>query len=281
MADYYPLIARAVANLPQNTDAARRALYEQAQSALVTQLRSQTPSLNETEIARERQLLEEAIRRVETGGHRRAKPSNPVLPQTNPIQFENRITPASLNRVAPPQRAADREASIEPSFKRPSYWSKTTMPGWVIFFLVAQGLGTIINIFALVNLWTNLPSGGVQNIPTQALSVVVILFALIAGYVCMLYPAIRLHRSFPVMAISLCIVSAVGNLLVLMSAAALPAYITTRNGSIIASNAAPTIMQSAAAIFWAIVWIAYFIKSDRIKHSYGDTIGKLIRYLQT
>ena len=66
MADYYPLIARAVASLPQNTEAARRALYERARSALGTQLRGKTPTLSESEVNRERQLLDDAIRKVET-----------------------------------------------------------------------------------------------------------------------------------------------------------------------------------------------------------------------
>lgn len=61
MADYYPLIARAVANLPQNTDAARGALYERARSALATQLRGRS----ESEVTRESQSLEDAIRNVE------------------------------------------------------------------------------------------------------------------------------------------------------------------------------------------------------------------------
>lgn len=61
MADYYPLIARAVANLPQNTDAARSSLYERAHSALAAQLHN----YNEPEVTRERQALDEAIRKVE------------------------------------------------------------------------------------------------------------------------------------------------------------------------------------------------------------------------
>src|SRR5450755_2132641 len=65
MADYYPLIARAVADLPQNTDEARRALFDRARNALVTQLRGQTPALSEAQVMRERQPLDEAIRRVE------------------------------------------------------------------------------------------------------------------------------------------------------------------------------------------------------------------------
>jgi hypothetical protein len=66
MADFYPLIARAVAKLPQNTDAARRTLYERARNALVAQLRGQTPTPSESTIERELESLEQAIRRIET-----------------------------------------------------------------------------------------------------------------------------------------------------------------------------------------------------------------------
>jgi len=66
MADYYPLIVRAIANLPQNTDAARRVLYERAREVLIAQLRAQTPALTEAEVTRESQLLDEAICRAES-----------------------------------------------------------------------------------------------------------------------------------------------------------------------------------------------------------------------
>src|SRR3954469_11768193 len=65
MADYYPLIARAVAGLEKNTGDGRRALYERARTALVAQLRGVTPALNESDVTRERLALEEAIRKVE------------------------------------------------------------------------------------------------------------------------------------------------------------------------------------------------------------------------
>lgn len=61
MADYYPLIARAVANLPHDTEAARNTVYERARSALGTQLRG----WSESDAARERQALEAAIRKIE------------------------------------------------------------------------------------------------------------------------------------------------------------------------------------------------------------------------
>src|SRR5512138_2055061 len=53
MADYYPLISRAVSGLEKNTGENRRALYDRARAALVSQLRGVEPT------------LEEAIRKVE------------------------------------------------------------------------------------------------------------------------------------------------------------------------------------------------------------------------
>jgi cytoskeletal protein RodZ len=65
MADYTPLISRAVGALAQNTGEARRAVYERARGALLAQLRGITPPLPEEQITRERTALEEAIRKVE------------------------------------------------------------------------------------------------------------------------------------------------------------------------------------------------------------------------
>jgi hypothetical protein len=77
MADYYPLIARALEGLGNNTADARRTLYERARAALVAQLRGIDPPLSETEITRERSALENAIRKVEAEleGKARAEPS--------------------------------------------------------------------------------------------------------------------------------------------------------------------------------------------------------------
>jgi hypothetical protein len=65
MADYEPLIARAVAGLEQSTGENRRVLYERARGALLNQLRGVDPPLEEGDITRERLALEEAIRKVE------------------------------------------------------------------------------------------------------------------------------------------------------------------------------------------------------------------------
>ncbi len=73
MADYYPLIAKAVTGLDKSTGEARRAVYERARGALVAQLRSMTPALSESEITRERLALEEAIRKVEAEAARRMR----------------------------------------------------------------------------------------------------------------------------------------------------------------------------------------------------------------
>ena len=74
MADYYPLIARAIAGLDPNAPGeSRRALYERARAALIAQLRGVQPPLSESEITRERLALEEAVRKVESEAAQRAR----------------------------------------------------------------------------------------------------------------------------------------------------------------------------------------------------------------
>src|SRR5436190_1494604 len=74
MADYYPLIARAIAGLdPSAPGESRRALYERARAALIAHLRGVEPPLSESEITRERLSLEEAVRKVESEAAQRAR----------------------------------------------------------------------------------------------------------------------------------------------------------------------------------------------------------------
>lgn len=105
MADYYPLIARAIAGLDPNTGEARRALYERARTALVAQLRGIQPPLQEAEITRERLALEEAVRKVEAEAARRSAPAG--APQTPPPAVPP-LPPAAprLSKAAPPRPAA-------------------------------------------------------------------------------------------------------------------------------------------------------------------------------
>ena len=66
MADYYSLLAKAVANLPNKSMvSARRAIYERARKALISQLRTLEPALAEPDVKREETALDAAILRLE------------------------------------------------------------------------------------------------------------------------------------------------------------------------------------------------------------------------
>ena len=108
MADYYPLIAKAVAGLEKNTGEARRSLYERARTALVAQLRGVIPALSESDITRERLALEEAIRKVEAEAARRARYEPPSRPDSN---VESKLTQRPPDR--PPQAEAVRPPTPE------------------------------------------------------------------------------------------------------------------------------------------------------------------------
>jgi hypothetical protein len=66
MADYYPLLAKAVAGLPDSTPETRDAIYERARKALFGQLRALDPPVPEEAIEREAQALERAVAQLET-----------------------------------------------------------------------------------------------------------------------------------------------------------------------------------------------------------------------
>jgi hypothetical protein len=119
MADYYPLIARAIAGLdPSAPGESRRALYERARAALIAQLRSVQPPLSESEITRERLSLEEAVRKVESeaaqrardasrsGGGDRGRAGDAFRATTRPT--------ARPGEAAPPPAASQPPASSQP-----------------------------------------------------------------------------------------------------------------------------------------------------------------------
>src|SRR6266566_571969 len=97
MADYYPLIAKAVSGLDKSTPEARRALYDRARTALLAQLRGVEPALSEPDITRERLALEEAIRKVEAEAARRSRgeplPTRPESRQENDQRAEGPSDP--------------------------------------------------------------------------------------------------------------------------------------------------------------------------------------------
>jgi hypothetical protein len=158
MADYYPLISRAVSNMGSSTPEQRRALYERATNALVGQLRNADPPVSEEEIERERKALEEAIRRVETdanGGVDRevfaGMLENAVaeaVAEQRPPPLEARAEPAAGNDQ-PEQEQPRAEASqpaperLRPQAPRPQVRERSWVRGTVI-------LGALAIVVALI-----------------------------------------------------------------------------------------------------------------------------------
>jgi hypothetical protein len=123
MADYYPLISRAVAGLQKNSGENRRAVYDRARTALLTQLRSIQPALPESDITRERLALEESIRKVEAESARqyaesqrqsRLRPAEPRI-QPAPPRPAPAMPPAPPGVSAPAPAPQEQAARAEPA----------------------------------------------------------------------------------------------------------------------------------------------------------------------
>lgn len=111
MTDYHPLISRAVEGLERSTGEARRALYERARSALVTQLRAVEPPLSESDITKERLALEDAIRKVEAEAARKSRAELREQRPAPPLRREPRPEPPRRSEAASNPRGADGSAA--------------------------------------------------------------------------------------------------------------------------------------------------------------------------
>ena len=106
MADYYPLLERAVSSLTESTPETRRAIYERARKALLTQLRNVQPPVPESYINRENQALNLSIAQLEAalqradGSPAASASGRPVVPgQQRPL------SPAGAARPGSPAQA--------------------------------------------------------------------------------------------------------------------------------------------------------------------------------
>jgi hypothetical protein len=70
MADYYPIVAKAVGALGPNNEEARRQVYDRARAALLSEVRKIVPALDQAEIMAEQLYLELAIGEVEADTQR-------------------------------------------------------------------------------------------------------------------------------------------------------------------------------------------------------------------
>jgi hypothetical protein len=115
MADYYPLIARAIAALDATASGGqRREVYERARSALIAQLRGFDPPLSEADITHHRLSLEEAVRKVESEVAQRAREASRAgssrsgdafragTPRANPTKPGDPPPPARARPPSPP-----------------------------------------------------------------------------------------------------------------------------------------------------------------------------------
>jgi hypothetical protein len=123
MADYYPLLAKAAAALPDPSPAARQAMYERARKALLGQLRAIDPPVAAEDIDRESVELDAAIARVEADfGVKPAasEPSRPpapvaVAPPAPVMKFKASKPEEPKARESKPEEPKSEEAKPEES----------------------------------------------------------------------------------------------------------------------------------------------------------------------
>ena len=119
MAEYYPLLAKAIAGLPNSTPETRRAVYERARKALLGQLQSLQPPVPEADLRREIEALDAAVARLEAESGGAPQPSPVPQPAVQPQRPVAK--PAVPPRPAPPRQPVPPQAPARsPAAARPN-----------------------------------------------------------------------------------------------------------------------------------------------------------------
>lgn len=147
MADYYSILKKTIASLPESNGAARRSVYSRARTAIVNQLKAYEPPLSPSEITAEQLRLEESIRKVEAEAARESLGLGPAVPKTGtPAAQPAAPAAAAVDQAADPatSEAAAQAAPVEhapapvpPEAEMPSPLKDTLSE--------AQSLGTAAN----------------------------------------------------------------------------------------------------------------------------------------
>ena len=101
MADYYPLLSRAVGALSDSNADARRSIYERARKALVGQLQAIQPPIAEADIARETDALDAAVARIEAEIAGKAAAETAAAPEAAAAAPETTTPPKTAPTTAP------------------------------------------------------------------------------------------------------------------------------------------------------------------------------------
>ncbi len=159
MADYYPLLAKAVSGLKEPSSEARGAIYERARRALLGQLRAMQPPAPEGAIEREARALDEAISRLELEFAAKssppAEPVAPPLPVVAAAPAPSRAAPEDEAVAQEEARAAIAdETAAEPAGARESLRPAAPRPpsgaggGMRRFAIIAGALAAVVALVA-------------------------------------------------------------------------------------------------------------------------------------
>lgn len=125
MAEYYPLLAKAIGSLPNSTPESRRVVYERARKALIGQLRTLHPPVPDDDIERESVALDRAVERLE------AELANGVVPGAPPTTAKTADAATVPPQVGPPAKPAvppKEGGAIGPAGQRPVPPLRPPMP---------------------------------------------------------------------------------------------------------------------------------------------------------